>query len=221
MEKPDARARAAAVLLLIQPSYIVCELLVAAAVAAPYSLRDHTISDLAAVSCTQIAYPAGPVAVCSPWHPLLNGAFIGFGLALAIGALLLPHAWRPGRLGVAAVALWVVSGLSSIGTGLVPLDVDLELHTLVSLPVFLAQPVALLLHGLALRGRPLAVWALVVAVLSAVGTVGLFAVTMQATWHGAFERLALWPAYVWLGAFGWRVLRERPADRPRPGQAPT
>lgn len=165
-------------------------------------MRDHTISDLAAVSCTQIAYPAGPVAVCSPWHPLLNGAFIAFGLALAIGAVLLPRAWRPGRLGAAAVALWVVSGLSSIATGLVPLDVDLEFHTLLSLPVFLAQAIALLLHGLALRGRRLSVWAIVASVLSVVGTAGMFAVTMQATWHGAFERLALWPAYLWLGAFG-------------------
>lgn len=209
MDKLGTPARIAAALLLVQPLYIVCELLVAAAVTAPYSMRDHTISDLAAVSCTQIAYPAGPVAVCSPWHPLLNGAFIGFGLALAVGALLLPRVWRPGRLGVAAVVLWIVSGVSSIATGLVPLDVDLELHTLVSLPVFLAQPIALLLHGLALRGRRLSVWAIVAAVLSVVGTVGLFAVTMQATWHGALERLALWPAYLWLGAFGALVLRNR------------
>ncbi|GMA41951.1 hypothetical protein GCM10025883_39960 [Mobilicoccus caccae] len=63
------KARIAAALLLIQPLYIVCELIVAATVAAPYSLRDNMISDLGAVSCTQIAYPAGPVEVCSPWNP--------------------------------------------------------------------------------------------------------------------------------------------------------
>ncbi len=203
------KARIAAVLLLIQPLYIVCELIVAATVAAPYSLRDNMISDLGAVSCTQIAYPAGPVEVCSPWNPLLNGAFIAFGVALAVGALLLPRAWRPGGLGAAAVCCWVISGLSSIGTGLVPLDVDLELHSLVSLPVFLGQPVALLLHGLALRGRPLATWAFVTAALSLVGTIGLFAVTLMATWGGFFERLSLWPAYLWLGVLGALLLRHR------------
>lgn len=124
------RRSLAAVLLLVQPLYVIVELLVARASSAPYSLRDNTISDLAAVSCTQIPYPAGPVPVCSPGHPWLNGAFIAFGLALVVGALLLPRAWRPGRLGSVAVGCWVASGLSSIATGLVPLDVDLELHTL-------------------------------------------------------------------------------------------
>ena len=205
------RGRIAAVLMLVQPLYIVCELLVTAAVATPYSLRDNMISDLGAVSCTQIAYPAGPVEVCSPWNPLLNGAFIAFGLALIVGALLLPRAWRPGRLGVAAVCCWVVAGASSIGTGLVPLDVDLELHSLVSLPVFLAQPVALLLHGLALRGRALGTWALATAAVSLIGTIGLFAVTMLATWGGLFERVSLWPAYLWLGVFGALALRRRDA----------
>ena len=203
------RGRIAAVLMLVQPLYIVCELLVAAAVATPYSLRDNMISDLGAVSCTQIAYPAGPVEVCSPWNPLLNGAFIAFGLALIVGAVLLPRAWRPGRLGAAAAWCWVVAGASSIGTGLVPLDVDLELHSLVSLPVFLAQPVALLLQGLALRGRALGTCALVTAAVSLVGTIGLFAVTMLATWGGLFERVSLWPAYLWLGALGALALRRR------------
>lgn len=211
------RRSLAAVLLLVQPLYVIVELLVARASSAPYSLRDNTISDLAAVSCTQIPYPAGPVPVCSPGHPWLNGAFIGFGLALVVGALLLPRAWRPGRLGSVAVGCWVASGLSSIATGLVPLDVDLELHTLVSLPVFLAQSVALVLHGLALRGSGLGRWAVVTGVASAVGMVGLFAVTMAATWHGAFERLALWPAYLWLGAFGLAVLQAaRPGTTPPP-----
>ena len=64
-------------------------------------------------------------------------------------------------------------------------------------------------HGLALRGRALGTCALVTAAVSLVGTIGLFAVTMLATWGGLFERVSLWPAYLWLGALGALAQRRR------------
>lgn len=202
---------AGALMLLVQPLYILAELITATAVIAPYSLVDNTISDLGATTCTTIGYGVGPVAVCSPWHLLVNGAFIVFGLLMTVGTVLL-RGWFPrARVSTAALVLWVVSGLSSIGTGLTPLDQALELHVLVSLPVFLTQPLALLLSGLALRGRPgLAGSALALGAISLAATVAFFAVPAGGAFGGLLERLALWPGYVWLLGLGVVVLRDLP-----------
>lgn len=141
--------------------------------------------------------------LCSPWHDVMNVGFIWFGVTLALGALLLGSRILPGRIGAAAVAVWCVSGLGSIGVGLVPVNENGSLHGLVALPVFLAQPTALLLAGLSLRAlRPtLARATLGVAALSAVGVIGFAAILMVdgSAALGALERLALWPGYIWVG----------------------
>jgi hypothetical membrane protein len=109
------------------------------------------------------------------------------------------------------VAAWCVSGIGSIGVGLVPVNEDGTLHGLVALPVFLAQPVALLLVGLSLWAtRPaLARATLVVAALSAAGVVGFAAILVAdgSAGLGALERLALWPGYVWVGVVAVSSLR--------------
>ena len=87
----------------------------AAAVATPYSLRDNMISDLGAVSCTQIAYPAGPVEVCSPWNPLLNGAFIAFGLITCILSAFVSNTATVAML--MPTALGILAVIAKIGTG--------------------------------------------------------------------------------------------------------
>ena len=196
---------------MVQPLFVVTELLALAAFVGPYSLVDNTISDLGATSCTDIAYPRGPVPVCSPWHGLVNAGFVGGGLLLVVGAVAVRRLLPPGRLGVVAVVLWVVGGLSSVATGLVPIDRDLELHVLVSSPVFLAQPVAMLLTGVLLRRtRP----GLGRACL-ALGVVGLAAGLLVFAWLeapalGFLERVALWPGYVLPCLLALALLR-RPA----------
>ncbi|WP_433800607.1 DUF998 domain-containing protein [Actinomycetospora sp. CA-084318] len=180
--------RVGAVLRATQPLYVVVELLVAAVVPGPYSLVRSTISELG-------------VAAVSPGHAVINGAFVLFGTTLALGALLS----RPGRT---ATVLWVVAGLSSIATGLAPLDTAPVAHLVVSAPVFLAQPVALLLTGLAARSR-------VAAGLGVVGVVAsvLFLVGVLPDLAGLLERLALWPGYVVLGVLGVRTLARASAAR--------
>lgn len=212
---PASRTRWAGLLLVLQPLYLLAELVAAAAVTVPYSLVSNTISDLGAVTCTEIGYPYGPVPVCSPLHALVNGAFIVFGLLLAVAAIL----WRgnPGRRGwgTAAVVCWVIAGLSSIGTGLTPLDQQLELHVLASTPVFLAQPVALVLTGIALRGhdRRLAISGIVLGVLTLIAAVAFFLTAGVTGAGGLLERLVLWPAYLWLAALGWALRRPAPLAR--------
>ncbi|WP_117215592.1 DUF998 domain-containing protein [Allorhizocola rhizosphaerae] len=192
----------------VQPLYVVSEFVTAAKVTAPYSFVDNTISDLSAATCTTVDYPHGPVPVCSPWHGLMNASFVVFGLLLLVGAVLLRRTLPSGVAATVSVVLWVVSGLSSIGTGLVPLDRDLALHSLLSLPVFLAQPVAIITLGVALRGRQRAL-ALVVGVVSLVGTVAFLALTGSAEFGGLAERLALWPGYLWLPVAAWSLAADR------------
>jgi len=142
----------------------------------------------------------------------MNLGFIWFGITLALGALLLGPRILPGRTGAAAVMVWCVSGLGSVGVGLVPVNENGGLHGLVALPVFLAQPTALLLTALSLRsGRAgLARATLAVAVLSAVGVLGFGALLASegSTAFGGFERLALWPGYLWVGVLAASIRAE-------------
>ena len=138
----------------------------------------------------------------------MNIGFIWFGVTLAVGALLYGSRVLPGRTGAAAVAVWCVSGLASIGVGLVPVNEHGGLHGLVALPIFLAQPVALLLMALSLwAARPaLARATLVAAALSAAGVIGFAALLAfdGSAALGAFERLAVWPGYLWVGVIAAR-----------------
>ena len=204
------RVRAGALMLAIQPLYILAELLTAAVVTVPYSLLNNTISDLGATTCTTIAYTVGPVIVCSPWHLLINGAFIVFGASLVLGVYFVREWFQPSRIGTTAVVLWIVSGLSSIGTGLTPLDQALEIHVLVSFPVFVAQPLALILSGFVLRKRRgLASWAFIAGAVSVVATIIFLGILPAgASFGGLLERLALWPGYIWLLGLGIAILRE-------------
>lgn len=196
--------------LLLQPSYLLVELLVAAQVTTSYGLITRTISDLGVTSCGLVPYPGAPGPVCSPAHAWLNVSFVLFGLALAAGFPATHSRWPPARLRTTATVLWVVAGLSSVATGLVPVDLAPDVHLLVSTPVFLAQPVALLLSGLGTGDR--------VAALAAAVSLGAAAVFVTGTIGGVdglLERLALWPGYLWLGIAGARLLVHLEPTEPR------
>nr|WP_256372173.1 DUF998 domain-containing protein [Aeromicrobium sp. A1-2] len=185
------------------------EIVVGLQASADYRFASSTISDLGNTSCRAVR---GDV-LCSPWHGLMNVGFAYFGCTLAIGALLLGRRVLPGRAGMAAVALWCVSGLGSIGVGLVPVNEDGGLHGMVALPVFLAQPTALLLTGVSLWAtrRSLARATLAVASLSAIGVLGFAALLSVGgdAGVGGFERLALWPGYAWVSAVALTSMASR------------
>ena len=122
----------------MRPAYIATEYVVAAATTGGYSFVADSVSKLGEVGCSP--------AYCSPRHEVMNGSFMVFGVLMAGGALLLA---RP--LGPWVTGLLVVSGASSFATGLAPLDQDATLHALAATPLFVAQPVALVLLGLRLR----------------------------------------------------------------------
>ncbi len=142
------------------------------------------------------------MAYCSPRHEVMNGSFIGFGLLLATGAVLLSRS-----LGPWVTALLVVSGLSSVATGLAPLDQDATLHAIAATPLFVAQPVALVVLGARLRSdRPRLARALLAGGVVTAAAAVAFVLSADGPAAGALERLALWPVLVGLGAFAWTQL---------------
>lgn len=181
----------------LQPLYVVVEIVIGLRASADYSFAGSTVSDLGNTSCRTVR---GDV-LCSPWHAGMNAAFMWFGCTLALGALLFGARQLRGRAGTASVAMWCVSGLGSIGVGLFPVNEDPTIHGLVALPIFVAQPLALLLMGLSLRDdRPLLARATyAVTAVSAIGSVGFgLLVGNDVPVIGAFERLGLWPGYLWV-----------------------
>lgn len=171
-----------------------------------YRPGQRAISDLGATTCTSVDYADGARAVCSPLHDLVNVSWVLSGLLLAVGAILLCSR-LPGRAGTAAAALLGVGGLSLTATGLVPVDVDLELHLLVALPAFLVLNLALLLAARSLPSRE----RLLRRTAAALGVLGLLAAAATVAWGavggplGAYERLATYAAPIWvlLAGFSW------------------
>ncbi|WP_157970528.1 DUF998 domain-containing protein [Nakamurella deserti] len=214
--------RIGATLWAVQPLLIVVELgvaLAAASAAVPLStlLVDRSISDLGADRQNWVVL-GGPEPVQSPAWVTMDAAFVVFGLLMAAGAVMLRSRLPRGLPATVVTALWVVVGLSAAGAGLVPLHVDQQAHVALSAPALLLQPVATVLLATVLPGRWR--WAtMVVGVLSVVGAVGYLGRTSTAVGSGAFERLALWPAYLWLPVValvlvaGTRQPGPREADR--------
>lgn len=177
---------------------------------APYSPVRQTISDLAATTCTSIAYPSGPVEVCSPLHAVLNASWLVAGVALILAAIALwrvhsgPGRWRP-RL---ACMLLVVMGVSTFLTGLVPLDVDLSLHSLVSLPVIVVGPSAVAL-ALVTWGRR--EWKSAALVLAVVGSAAAISVVFSVNAFGIvglLERIAVWAPVIGAALLGVFLARD-------------
>jgi hypothetical membrane protein len=197
--------------------YAICQLVVAAAYAGPYSLRDNYISDLGNTACGPFAVPHGvPMQVCSPEHAVMNASFVVIGILTLVGAVLLRPYWPAGRLATTGVALWVLAGLGKIVVGLVPENADTGLHLLGAFNIPVGS-VAILLLSLAVRraAPALAAFGVVVAVLGLVGTVlstaGQFAPALQVGLGvGGAERLAGWPGNLWMLVVGVLALAARP-----------
>jgi hypothetical membrane protein len=208
-----------------QPAYLVVEVGAALATGVLYTLRDDTISALgttctypAAVAASASTVGAGEGCSTAPW--VMNVAFVVFGLLQALGATELVR--RGGRHSLVG-SLWLVAGLASVGVGLLPVDEHPTAHALVALPVFVAQPLALLLHPRLVTGTAVRVVGWALAAVSVTGAGVFTALLGQWEWVGAAERAAIWPAKLWLPlaalapVLGPLLPRRRtPAARARP-----
>ncbi|MGO4342272.1 DUF998 domain-containing protein [Pedococcus sp. 2YAF34] len=184
-----------------QPGYLAAEVLLALLAGVHYSLADDTISALG----TGCDSPTSTGCSSAPWA--MNLVFVVFGALQAVGAvpLLRQDAARARVVGW----LWVVAGTFSVGVGLAPVDAHPTLHSLVALPVFVAQPLAVLLHARWLTTGRVRVSGTALGVAAVVGAVA-FAVLLGAdSWSGTAERLAIWPAKLWLPLAALTQLRSR------------
>ncbi|WP_454293454.1 DUF998 domain-containing protein [Salana multivorans] len=201
-------ATVVAVLAVLQALSVPAELVAGGAYTPSYDWVRGTISDLGVATCGA-EIPGLGVLGCSPLHVVVNASLVVSGLAL-IGLGVLGRR-LPGFRGLAGIA-WAVAGLSTALTGLVPLDTDVELHLLVSTPVFVASPLGVLLGARQLTGTRRGIGIAVGAVTLVVGAVFLVWVD-GAGIGGLLERIALWPSVVWVLAIALR-------PEPRP-EAPT
>ena len=209
-----------------QPAYLVVEVWAALALGVLYTLRNDTISALG-TTCTCPATvvasttTVGSLGGCStaPW--VMNAAFVVFGLLQAVGATPL---LRAGGRSTLVGGLWVVGGLASVAVGVLPVDRYPAAHAWAALPVFVAQPLALVLHPRLLTGSGArwvrrTGWAL--AAVTVVGAVAFVALLGGTEWVGAAERAAIWPAKAWLALVALAsVLASAPASAPGPGPRP-
>jgi hypothetical protein len=212
---------------LTQPGYLVAEVLLALFAGVGYSLADDTISALG-TSCDSAATTG-----CSSAPLAMNVVFIAFGALQAVGAIPLLHratgtVRREDRRVRLVGWLWVVAGVSSVGVGLAPLDAYPIVHSLVALPVFVGQPLALLLHARWLTTGRLRVVGTVLGIAALVGAVAFGALLGADSWSGAAERLAVWPPKAWfalaalaLHAASRPPSRSAPDPAPGPGPVPT
>lgn len=196
---------------LAQPAYLVAEVGLALLAGVGYSLRDDTISALG-TSCD-------PGAVgCSSAPTAMNVVFVLFGLLQAVGAVPL----LAGRGRVALVGwLWVAAGLASVGVGLLPVDRHPTAHAFVAVPVFAAQPLALLLHARLLGPGAARRAGLGLATVALVGVAAFVALLGHDEWVGLAERAAIWPAKLWLPLVVLATAsRSRTPGGPPPGPRP-
>lgn len=200
----------------MQPVYLLVELLVAAAASASYSLRDDTISALGMLTCAP-GHAGAAVDVCSSGHVALNAAFVVFGLLRAAGAVLLRPRLGAGGWALAAVWLWVVSACFAAAVGLVPVDQLPGWHAVVAVPVFVLQPLAVLVTAETLRrsravSRGVARSGIVLGGIMVAAAAAFGLRLGDPTWVGALERLALWPTYPWLAVVAWALLVARRSE---------
>lgn len=187
MRSSDQGLRAA---WLVQPAYLLGEVLVGVVTGVAYSFRDDTISALG-TSCTSQV-----VSGCSSTPVVMNLVFIVFGALQALGALMLLR--QPAGRHRLVGSLWAVAGVFSTLVGLLPVDDNPSAHTLVALPVFLAQPLAILLHARLMPAGATRWVGLLLGIVAVVGAVAFAALLGSPAWAGAVERAAIWPAKVWL-----------------------
>lgn len=170
------------------------EFIAAAQFSPPYDWVHNTIGALGATTCTSLVYPVGIFDVCSPAHVWVNTALVLAGLAmLGISVAGRRIAGFTGWAGL----MWVITGVSTTLSGLIPIDVSREWHSFVTLPLFITWPVAVLVGSGQLRG-----WvARLGFVIGAVGlTAGVwFTMSLGAReFGGLLERLVIWPSMLWV-----------------------
>ena len=186
-ERSRPSTRVPGVLLFVLAAGFMTVIMVAASMAPGYDAQGGAISDLGVIGQTAA---------------LFNVTLLAVGLLNIVGGYLLYR--THGRAWV--FAIYLMAGLGAFGAGLVPLNVG-DIHGIFALVAFLFFNVEAL-SGAAIATGPMR-WVsavaglmglafVVVMVLGDAGNPGVFG----PIGHGGAERMIVYPAMLWLMAFG-------------------
>lgn len=173
-----------------------------------YDWVQHNLSHLGATSCAPITYAYGAVDVCSPAYQWVNASTVIAGLSMIGFAMV-----AAGIAGFSrwAAMLWTVSGVSTLATGLIPIDKSVEWHLFVATPLLIALPLAVLGGSFQLRGV-VRISGYFVGAVALIAGIWLLFVSNTLTYSGLLERLVIWPPSIWVifaAAFGRSRVRSR------------
>ena len=197
-------ARLPGILMFVQAAQFMTVIMLAASIAPSYDVSDGAISDLGVIRETAV---------------LFNVSLIVTGvLNLVVGGLL--YLERRGRW---LLVVFLAAGVGAIGAGLIPLDRG-DAHSLFALTAFVCFNVQAVASRRFVAG-PMAAIAVVAGVVGlafvaimVVGDAGNPAV-FGPIGHGGAERMIVYPAMLWLLAFGgYRMAAGRHGESSTPGE---
>jgi hypothetical membrane protein len=168
-----------------------------------YSLAGNAISDLGVTACGRIAIAGQPGYYCSPLHSLMNASFAVTGILMLLGLYLTLPVWPRVRLARWGIALFALAGIGKIIVGLAPGNVNYGLHSLGGLGIILVNIGMILLGRAAAEtsDRWIPYLSVSLGILGLIGEVFFFAHRVLGG-AGAAERVADYPAFVWMIALG-------------------
>ncbi|WP_336048468.1 DUF998 domain-containing protein [Streptomyces sp. CA2R101] len=197
--------------------FLVVQLVVEAGWRTPYSWAENNISDLGNVSC-RMWDDSRPRYVCSPLHDVMNAGFAVHGVLLFVGMLLAGACWGRGGISATSRILLAIGAGGWVLVGLVPADVDENLHVGGALLIMGLGNLGLLLTGFSSRSslfgglRSVTLSIAVVAVLAA----GMFFGQHDpGIGMGGLERIAACALDAWTLVMALAILRARRPDTAR------
>jgi hypothetical membrane protein len=173
-------------------------IMLAASMAPDHDIAGGAISDLGVIQETAL---------------LFNVSLIAVGVLNIVGGYLLYRVHGRGWL----LGLAVLAGLGATGAGLIPLDTS-DLHGIFALVAFLCFNLQALATSTITTGpmRALSVLAgvvgLVFVVVMVIGDAGNTAI-FGPIGHGGAERMIVYPAMLWMMAFGGYLMADPPLGR--------
>ena len=194
---PTASTRLPGLLSFILAAQFMTVIMLAASIAPGYDFNGAAISDLGVIQSTAL---------------LFNVSLVVVGLLNIAGGYLLYRSH--GRAWI--LAFFVLAGLGAIGAGLVPLGTS-DLHSLFAILAFLFFNLEAVAIGVRIRGTMGAISVLagaiglvfmVLMVIGDSGETGAFGVIG----HGGTERMIVYPAMLWMLAFGGYLMARPSAD---------
>ncbi len=204
----------AAALIVGTVQFFVVQLVVEAGWHTPYSWSENNISDLGNVGC-RLWDDSRPRYVCSPLHGVMNASFAVHGALLLTGVLLAGACWGRGAISASSRILLAIAAGGWVLVGLVPADVEENLHVGGALLIMGLGNLGLLLTGFTSRDAlfgGLRSVTLSIAAAAALAAWMFFGQYDPGIGLGSLERIAACALDAWSLLMALAILRARRSD---------